>query len=153
MKQMKGILVLTIFMLATLTWAVAQQAGGQAGSSAQGTSPSSRPDASQSQSPATGATGQSQTPVQSQAATGPTKEGCLGGSNPNYTITDHAGKTYKLNIPANKDASPLASHVGESVVVMGNVNEAGGSPSIDVDRIGRGTGNCPGSGSSAQQPH
>jgi hypothetical protein len=39
--------------------------------------------------------------------------------------------------------------VGESVVVAGDVKDPGktGSPSIDVQGIGRGTGKCPGSDS------
>ena len=82
----------------------------------------------------------------------PITEGCLGGSAANYTITDKAGKSYKLNLPANADASPLASHIGESVMVQGNVSSAG-SPSIDVQRIGRGTGTCSGSSSAAPKSH
>jgi hypothetical protein len=82
----------------------------------------------------------------------PVTEGCLGGSASAYTITDKAGKSYKLNLPANADASPLASHIGESVMVQGNVNSTG-SPSIDVQRIGKGTGTCSGSGSAAPPSH
>jgi hypothetical protein len=86
---------------------------------------------------------------QSRAATPPITEGCLSGSNPNFTITDSAGTTYKLNIPPNADTSKLASHIGESVNVAGNVNGS----SIDVQGIGRGTGTCPaGSPKGAQSP-
>lgn len=96
-----------------------------------------------------------QTPgsVQGQAANATVTEGCLGGSNPNFTITDKAGTTYKLNIPAGADVSPLNSHIGESVQVMGQVNNggAGKTSSIDASRIGRGTGNCQ-AGSSKQTP-
>ena len=96
-----------------------------------------------------------QTPgaAQGQAGNTTVTEGCLGGSNPNFTITDKAGTTYKLNIPAGADVSPLNSHVGESVQVMGQVNNsgAGKTSSIDATRIGRGTGNCQ-AGTSKQTP-
>ena len=88
-------------------------------------------------------------------ANAPVTEGCLGGSEPNYTITDKAGTTYRLNIPPNADTSKLAQHVGEPVQVAGNVKDAGnaGNASIDVQRIGAGMGKCPGSGpSGAQSP-
>jgi len=91
---------------------------------------------------------------QGQAPNMPVTEGCLGGSNPNFTITDKAGTTYKLNIPPSADTSKLAQHVGESVQVAGNVKDPGkaGSASIDVQGIGRGTGQCPTSGSKGAPP-
>jgi hypothetical protein len=162
---MRRILVLSLFMLATLVWAAAQQPGTiRPGSGGQATSPNAPtaqvPDASQSQAPAPGSAGQqgaqsgAQAGEPGQMANAPITEGCLGGSNPNYTITDTAGKTYKLNIPAGADASSLASHIGEPVAVMGPVNKASSSNtgSIEVARIGRGTSKCPGSPSGAQAP-
>lgn len=127
---MKKTLAITVFMLATLAWTAAQQ------------QPSTPPDKSGAQ-PAT----------QGPAANAPVTEGCLGGSNPNFTLTDKAGTTYKLNVPPNADTSVLAQHVGESVAVAGNVNggKAGGG-SIDVQGIGRGTGQCPASGTKGDQP-
>ena len=119
---MKNILVITLFMLAMLAWATAQQTGtAPQRSNGQTTSPSSQ---------------------------GPITEGCLGGSAPNYTITDNSGTVYKLNMPPNADISKLASHVGEPVQVQGDVKDAAkpGKASIDVHAIGRGTGNCPASG-------
>jgi hypothetical protein len=83
-------------------------------------------------------------------ASAPITEGCLAGSNPNFTITDSAGKTYKLNIPASADATPLNSHVGESVQVLGPVN-SGNPATIDVNRIGRGNGKCAGSAATPQK--
>ena len=121
---MPKMLVLTVFMLTALAWVAAQQ-------------------------PSDGA----QAEPQDQAPNAPVTEGCLGGSNPDFTITDTAGKTYKLNIPPNADASVLTPHVGESVQVLGQVNDAGASaqPSIDVSAVGRGTGKCPTSGSGGAQ--
>ena len=149
---MKQILAITLFMLATLAWAAAQQPSTSEQSSGQATSPSSQAPGAQSQpstpsqsAPQSG----TQADPQAQASHAPVTEGCLGGSDPNYTITDKAGTTYKLNIPTNADSSKLASHVGESVQVLGDVKDAGktGNGSIDVQGIGRGAGKCPTSGS------
>ena len=139
---MKNTFAMAVFMLATLAWAAAQQPG-----SGQGTSPSS-PGASQTQPSTPGGTDQGQ------ASNTPITEGCLGGSNPNYTIKDKTGTTYKLNLPPNADGSRLTSHVGESVQVLGDVKDSGkvGKPSIDVQRIGRDTSNCPGNGATGAQP-
>jgi hypothetical protein len=155
MKKM--LVVITTCMLAALVWAVPQQPGGMPDrSGGQNTSPNSQMP-SAGQQPTTPGTpgGQNVPPTGAQAggpgqvANAPITEGCLGGSNPNFTITDSSGATYKLNIPPGADASVLNSHVGESVQVMGNVKQAANTNSIDVSRIGRGTGKCPGS---ATQP-
>ena len=152
---MRKTLVITVFMLAMLAWATAQQRGSMPGQSGgQATSPGSQaPDASR---PPTGSSDQGSAQTGSQPGTQdpggfpPITEGCLAGSNPNFTITDKAGTTYKLNLPPNADASVLTPHVGESVLVMGDVKNASGpeKASIDVSRMGRGTGTCPPSGSS-----
>ena len=128
---MKKMLAITLFMLATLAWAAAQQPS----------APSQDPAQSGAQAP------QDQT-------TAPVTEGCLGGSNPNFTLTDKAGTTYKLNIPPNADTSKLGAHVGEAVAVAGNVKDTGsaGAPSIEVQGIGRGTGTCPANGSKSTPP-
>jgi hypothetical protein len=76
----------------------------------------------------------------------------LGGHDPNYTITDKAGTTYKLNMPPNADTSKLAQHVGESVNVAGSVKGSGSSSAIDVHGIGKGSGTCPATGSTGAQP-
>jgi hypothetical protein len=151
---MKKTLVATLFVLATLAWAVAQQPGStpEPGSQ-QPASPSSQaPGASQSQTPSTPGSAD-QAGSQGQASNVPVTEGCLGGSAPNYTITDKAGTNYKLNIPPNADTSKLASHVGESVKVAGDVKDTAkeGNASIDVQGIGPGTRKCPASGSRSTQ--
>jgi len=125
---MKKMLAITLFMLATLAWAAAQQ-------------PGTTPDRNNQQpgSPP-------------QAARAPVTEGCLGGSGPNFTLTDKAGSTYKLNIPPPADTSKLGQHIGEPVAVEGNVNGKAGNASIDVIGIRRGTGTCPATGSKGAQP-
>src|SRR5215467_14524820 len=137
---MKKIFLTTVFMLATLAWATAQQpgstadpSGAQASPGMQAPSATQPPSSPTDQEPSQGG----QMPAQRQSAD--VVEGCLGGSNPNYTLTDSSGTTYKLNIPPTADTSKLASHVGESVNVAGNVK----SNTIDVQGIGRGTGKCP----------
>jgi hypothetical protein len=148
---MKKMFVMPLFLLATLVWVAAQQPGSTP--SQPPTSPSSQaPGVNQSQPSTPGSADQAGS--QGQASNAPVTEGCLSGSAPNYTITDKAGTTYKLNIPPNADTSKLASHLGESVQVLGNVKDAGkqGNASIDVQGIGRGTGKCPASGSTGAQP-
>jgi hypothetical protein len=157
---MKRILIVTVFMLATLIWASAQQPGGIPERSAgQAISQSSQlPNAGQPQPATPGNSDQNEPPtgaqagVPGQALNAPITQGCLGGSNPNFTITDNAGTIYKLNIPPNADASTLTPHLGESVQVMGDVKQTGGAKSIDVSKIGRGTGNCPANSPSGRQP-
>ena len=152
--MMKNILVMIVFMLATLAWAAAQQPGSAPErNSGQTASPNSQaPDATQTQPSMPGSADQGGS--RAQASKAPVTEGCLGGTAPNYTLTDNTGTAYKLNMPANADTSKLASHVGESVQVQGDVKDAGkpGNVSIDVQAIGRGTGNCPASGSRNTQP-
>src|SRR5215467_11268163 len=147
---MKNTLLITLFMLAMLAWAAAQQPGSAPErNSGQTTSPNSQaPGATQTQPSAPGGAGQP-----GSRSNAPVTEGCLGGSAPNYTIKDKTGTAYKLNMPANADTSKLAPHVGESVQVQGDVKDAGtANASIDVQAIGRGTGTCPGSGSKDAQP-
>ena len=149
---MKTVLLITLFMLATLAWAAAQQPGSAPDrNSGQAAPPSSQaPSAGQTQPSTPGSAGQAA--PQGQASNAPVTEGCLGGTAPNYTITDKAGTAFKLNLPPNANAATLASHVGESVQVKGDVKDTGKpGASIDVQAIGRGTGNCPAGGAKDTQ--
>lgn len=157
---MQRIAVLGLFILATLSWAPAQQPGNMPqGSSGQATSPRAQsPDTTPSQPSRPGATGQNvpQTGTQdgSQGANVAITEGCLGGTNPNYTITDATGTTYKLNVPPGADVSSLQAHIGEPVAVMGTVTQrtSANQSSIDVNKIGRGHGPCPTADNSTGTP-
>jgi hypothetical protein len=140
--QMRKVLVLTVFMF-VVAWAVAQQPG-----------TTQQPSGGQTTSPSSPQPGAERGP-QGQPSDMPITEGCLGGSNPNFTITDKAGTTYKLNFPPDADISSLASHVGESVQVAGEVKDGGGAgkaTSIDAHKIGKGTGTCPAKGSKPPSP-
>jgi hypothetical protein len=167
---MRQLMVLTVFTLATLCSGIAQQQPGMGPQGAPGqaapgqaSQPSAQtPDASQSQPSAPGAAAQApqqaapqtapQNGAQTQGPTKPITEGCLGGTSPNFNITDKAGTKYNLNLPPNANASVLTPHVGESVLVMGDVTPAaaGNASSINVIKIGRGQGGC--SGSTAKPP-
>ncbi len=74
-------------------------------------------------------------------------EGCLGGSAPNFTVTDKAGTKYNLDIPKDADTAPLTAHLGQAVKVKGAVSgdkaSAGASPTIQVEQMARGTSSCP----------
>ncbi|HEY3928179.1 MAG TPA: hypothetical protein VGL89_07390 [Candidatus Koribacter sp.] len=142
---MKKSMIFAAFMLSALVWAGAQQPNDMpAQSGSQATSPSSQmPSQSPSATPSTPEQSAPQATPQAGAAgqsmNGSVTEGCLGGTNPNFTITDASGKSYKLNLPAGADGTRLTSHVGESVQVAGDVK----SGAIDVTKIGKGTGSCP----------
>jgi len=158
---MRKIFVVSVFILTTLTWSLAQNPGATPPSGQQPPSASPQaPDASQQTPPSAGAAQAPSQPgsqpgaqpqPQGQMPNAPITEGCLAGSDAGYTLTDKAGTTYKLNFPATANVSVLAAHVGESVKVMGDVTDAGkaGQSSINVAKIGRGTGTCS-AGSSAQ---
>jgi hypothetical protein len=142
---MKNIFVMTLFLLTALALASAQQPRTSGAGTGQAASPGPQtPGATQTPPTMPPDSAGQQGGMTSQTVT----EGCLGGTAPNYTLTDKSGTTYKLNIPANADASKLAAHIGESVAVAGNVN---GKSSIDVQGIGRGNGSCPGSGKTGAQ--
>ena len=150
---MKNILVIPLFMLAMLAWAAAQQPGSvsERNSGQNASSSSQAPGATKTQPSKPGSADQAGS--QGQEPQSPVTEGCLGGSDPNYTITDSSGTVYKLNMPPKADTSKLASHVGESVQVQGDVKDAGKpGASIDVQAIGRGAGSCPASGPKNTQP-
>jgi hypothetical protein len=153
---MRKILLTTLFMLATLAWAAAQQAGSPMGQSGvHPTPPGSQAPGTTQQPGMPGSTDPgnpgTQPGSEGQAASAPITEGCLGGSAPNFTITDKAGTTYKLDIPPGADTTQLSQHVGESVQVQGVIN-SGATPAIEARRIGKGTGTCAGSGSTAAPP-
>lgn len=150
---MKNILVMTLFILAMLTWAAAQQRGSAPDrNTGQTASPSSQaPGSTQTQPSKPGSADQAGSRDHESQA--PVTEGCLGGSAPNLTITDNNGTVYKLNMPSGADTSKLASHVGESVQVRGDIKDAGKpGASIDVQAMRRGTGNCAASGPKNTEP-
>jgi hypothetical protein len=183
---MKKVLVLTLFLLVSMAWAVAQTHDPSAQGQASSPSPTVN-DSGQQTSPTPGSAGQAtpgMPPSSSQQMPGQTQtappsgdqgsamgnisvtEGCLGGTAPNFTITDKAGKVYKLNIPEGTNTAVLDKHIGESVQVAGQVNGAGTSASasssgasssssgasIDAKKIGRGTGTCPGGAAGSKAP-
>ena len=149
---MKKSLMFAVMMLSALVWAGAQQptSPSSSPSGAQATTPSSgmpqsqapdatAPGASQATPGAPSATPQAST--SGQGMNGSVTEGCLGGSNPNYTLTDSSGKKFNLVLPQGADGSKLTSHVGESIQVLGDVS---GGNSINVSKVGKGNGTCPG---------
>jgi len=151
---MEKVLVMSLFLLTTLAWAAAQQSPrAPERSSGQTASPSAQaPGATQTQPSKPGSADQAGPRAQEPQA--PVTEGCLGGSDPNYTITDNSGTVYKLNMPPNANTSKLPSHIGESVKVQGDVKDASkpGNASIDVQAMGPGAGSCPASGPKNTQP-
>jgi hypothetical protein len=100
--------------------------------------------------------GQATSPAAPAAGDSKVIEGCLGGSAPNFTVTDQAGTKYSLDIPKDADTTPLTSHLGQAVKVKGVVSgekasasassgaaSASASPKIQVEQMARGTMTCP----------
>lgn len=96
---MRQVLLCVSILLLGLTWGFAQTSGSS--------------DATPTQSGSAGQMGH--------AGSGHTTvEGCLSGSNGNYTLTDKQGNTYQLT----GDTAKLSEHVGHEVKIMGS--ESGG---------------------------
>lgn len=112
---MRKSLILSILLLCT-TWMVAQ------------TYPNQNPNQSSPQT-SSQASSDNQTSVQ----------GCLGGSNGNYTLTSDSGTTYQLS----GDTSKLSDHVGHKVEIQGTT-----APSS----AGSSTPGAPSSGGANAQP-
>jgi uncharacterized protein YdeI (BOF family) len=170
--RMRSTFIVSLILLVS-AWAFAQQNTPSApdqsqapGQSQMQSQPGTTPD--QANSPAA--------PSASEAAAPDVVEGCLGGSNPNFTVTDKTGSTYQILIPQGANAAPLGQHIGESVKVMGAIDKsssksaagstgsvagaengsssssAGASKAIHAMRITRGTTTCSASGSAAPKP-
>ncbi len=54
-----------------------------------------------------------------------TVQGCLGGSDGNYTLTDKNGTSFRLTA----DTAKLSEHVGHEIKVTGTASSASASPS------------------------
>ena len=63
-------------------------------------------------------------------------EGCLSGSNGNFTITDKNGTSYQLT----GDSAKLSEHVGHEVKVTGTSGSAGTGASGSTESSAGGTG-------------
>jgi hypothetical protein len=110
------LLVVSILMLG-LTWSFAQTSG-----SSETTPNGSSSGSSQSMGTHSGTSGEM---GQSSASGHVTVEGCLNGSNGNYTLTDKRGNTYQLT----GDTAKLSEHVRHEVKITGSSSAAGASTS------------------------
>jgi Protein of unknown function (DUF5818) len=102
---MRQIFLLLSVLLLGLSWAVAQDSTSQGSTSS---APSSGSTSNSGQTSRTGAGGQM------------TVEGCLSGSNGNFTLTDKNGMSYQLT----GDTAKLTEHVGHEVKVTGTSGSA-----------------------------
>jgi hypothetical protein len=158
-SQMRKLFLLTLILLVSVGWAMAQSSATPGAPPDQ--SPSMQSPSAQPGSPAQpGAAQQPGMPSDqasqagqdaSAAGAGNSVEGCLGGSAGNFTIIDKSGVTYQLQLPAGADASKLNSHIGEEVRVTGSMannksadasaassgaaGASGSQPSISVTKI------------------
>ena len=112
---MRKLFLLVSVLLLGLSWAIAQDNTSQGSSTASGSS---------GQTSRTGAGGQMSV------------EGCLSGSNGNFTITDKNGTSYQLT----GDSAKLSEHVGHEVKVTGTSGSAGAGASGSTESSAGGTG-------------
>ena len=111
---MRKLFLLVSVLLLGLSWAMAQDSTSQGSSTASGSSAQ------------TSRTGAGQMSV----------EGCLSGSNGNFTITDKNGTSYQLT----GDTAKLSEHVGHEVKVTGTSGSAGTGASGSTESSAGGTG-------------
>jgi hypothetical protein len=118
---MRQLFLLLSVLLLGLSWAVAQDS----------TTQPSQGSASPTQSDSTGSGQTSRT-----GAGHMTVEGCLSGSDGNFTLTDKNGTSYQLT----GDTAKLSEHVGHEIKVTGTTGSAGASDSNDAASAGAGAG-------------
>jgi len=108
---MRQLLLLVSVLLLGLSWAVAQDST---------SSPQSSPSSGSAQSSDSSASGQT-----SRTGTGGqmTVEGCLSGSNGNFTLTDKNGMAYQIT----GDTAKLSDHVGHEIKVTGTSASGAGA--------------------------
>ncbi len=133
---MKKTLLLTLILLVSAAWAVAQ--------TSQSTSPSS-PSSTQSylSGSSSGQMGSQSSQPSSQSSSGMSNtakethiQGCLSDSAGNYTLTDSSGTTWKLE----GDSSDLSKHVGQEVRISGSSSSAGMGSSATGSSASSGAG-------------
>ena len=111
--NMRQVLLLVSVLLLGLSWAVAQDSTSSSPSSTSSGSAQRDPSASPGQTSRTGTSGQT------------TVEGCLSGSNGNFTLTDKNGMSYQLT----GDTAKLSEHVGHEVKITGTSGTSTGAES------------------------
>jgi len=110
---MRQLLLLVSVLLLGLSWAVAQDSTSSTPSSSSTGSAQSDSSANSGQTSRTGTGGQM------------TVEGCLSGSNGNFTLTDKNGMAYQLT----GDTAKLSDHVGHEIKVTGTSASGAGAES------------------------
>jgi len=122
---MRQVLLCVSVLLLGLTWSVAQTGGSSDTSS--GSSGQYSGSASSGQ---TGASGQ----MDHSKGGHTTVEGCLSGSNGNFTLTDKQGNSYQLT----GDTAKLSEHVGHEIKVTGSADTSTGGGTTTSDSTGAG---------------
>lgn len=116
---MKRILLLSSILMLSAVWAMAQY-GSQPSTSGQATTDTT-----------------TQSSHSSTDAGSTTLQGCLGGSDGNYSLTDKTGTKYQLS----GDTSKMTAHVGHTVQVMGT-SGSGASSSTTSSQTGSMSGSA-----------
>jgi hypothetical protein len=113
--------LITIIVVLFSVWVMAQS-GGQRSTLPNRTLPSNQPAAASAISPTEGSQASAQHPHESLL------EGCLGGAKGNLTLTNAAGKVYRLR----GDTATLAEHVGQQASLTGTEEPASASSAAEA---------------------
>lgn len=135
-STMRKLLVLSVLLLGTV-WVAAQTDPSQSSPSPSASSSTSSQTSSNPSSQASSASSTGQTTV----------EGCLSGSNGNFTLTDKSGTSYQLS----GDTAQLSDHVGHDVQITGSTQNSSASASSPSSNSGANAASSGQSGASAQQ--
>jgi len=123
---MRQLFLLLSVLLLGLSWAIAQDSTSQPTQGSTSTGQSSDSMSNSGQTSRTGAGGNM------------TVEGCLSGSNGNFTLTDKNGMAYQLA----GDTAKLTEHVGHEVKVTGTTGSAGAGASGSTETSPSGAGSA-----------
>ena len=147
---MKKILLLSIILLVSASWVVAQSSTGQPPSPNYPNGPSSHQMGGQNSqgSQDSPGMGRQSSPNDNTSGNHTQIEGCLAGSSGAYTLTDASGNTWQLQ----GDDAQLSKHVGESVRIAGSANSSGGNAGMagqnfSVSRVRKISNTCNNAGS------
>jgi hypothetical protein len=146
---MKKISLITVVLLLSAAWVVAQTSPASPSTQSPSTtqSPSATSPTAQQPETSAGNTGNEKS--------GNAVEGCLAGSAGNFTLTDASGTTYQLS----GDTSKLSEHVGHQVRIWGESSNtatsssgpsgasasatASAQPTLNVKRVKMISSSCP----------
>jgi hypothetical protein len=124
---MRSLQLLAVLLL-SVVWGAAQTASPATQTDTNTTTASPSATTSTTSNSGTKASTSSDASMSQTNAGGDSVEGCLGGSDGNYTLTDQSGNSYRLT----GDTAKLSEHIGHEVKVSGTKSTATATGSSDT---------------------